>query len=82
MRVPIKKKIISMLFHTDHSSLISLTGLTLYFLRGSYANIFESGKGSEKFVSWYWNKLPLDLRVSKTVDTLKSGLKTYLFKSK
>ena len=29
-----------------------------------------------------WNKLPLKLRDSKTVDTFKSDLKTYLFKYK
>ena len=29
-----------------------------------------------------WNKLPLKLRDSKTVDTFKSDLKTYLFKDK
>ena len=29
-----------------------------------------------------WNKLPLKLRDSKTLDTFKSDLKTYLFKYK
>ena len=51
-RVSILKTTNTTLFHKDHSSLISSTGLVLYFLSGSYANLFESGicLSSEKFV--------------------------------